>query len=72
MALKLNRKLDNNIPTKIITKPEKAGVFKFCFQGFSMLSNVVLNGKSLSGWSTASLYYSNDKVANLKSNLMVI
>ena len=52
MALKLNRNLENNIPTKPtknITKSEKA--YPVCFAVFSMLL-AVLNGLSLSSWST--------------------
>ena len=50
MALKLNRKLDNNIPTKThenIIKSEKASL-----QGFSGIPSAVLSGLSLSSWST--------------------
>ena len=52
MALKLNRNLENNIPTKPtknITKSEKA--YPVCFAVFSMLL-AVLSGLSLSSWST--------------------
>ena len=74
MELKLNRNLDNNIPTKPtknIIKSEKA--YPVCFAVFSMLLSAskrcLIRAVYFSAASPrASLYYVNDKVGNLKSN----
>ena len=58
MALKLNRNLDNNIPTKNIIKSEKA--YPVCFAVFSRLLSAS-NYLSAAG-PRASLYYVNGRL----------
>ena len=73
MELKLNRNLDNNIPTKStknVIKSEKA--YPVCFAVFSMLFSASKRcfERFISQHPSprASLYYVNGKVGNFKSN----